>query len=115
MEEIAGSRCRPARRPVGGEGTASGRDKEKKKESSILLPSESDVWKRESSSEDEVWIVFGAELDCGKVWRSRSLGAGVDQPEDPWGNGFWQRQGRRKKKFYFTAVRKRRLEAREQL
>ena len=27
---------------------------------------------------------FGAELDCGKLWRSRSLGAGVDQPEDPW-------------------------------
>ena len=29
-------------------------------------------------------IVFDVELDCGKAWRGRSLGAGVYQPEDPW-------------------------------
>ena len=56
-KEITGNRCLPARRSVGGARTG---------------------------SEDEVWVVFGAELDCGKLWRSRSLGAGVDQPEDPW-------------------------------
>ena len=78
--EITGSRCLPARRPVGGERTASGRDREKRR---FLLPSESNVWHRETS-EDEIWVVFGAELDCGKLWRGRSLGAGVYQPQDPW-------------------------------
>ena len=26
----------------------------------------------------------GLELDCGKLWRRKSLGTGVYQPEDPW-------------------------------
>ena len=62
-DRCTGSRCLPARRPVGGERTAAGREEEKRR---FLLPSESDVWHRESSSEDEVLVVFGAELDCGK-------------------------------------------------
>ena len=28
--------------------------------------------------------IFGLELDSGKAWRRKSLGTGVDQPEDPW-------------------------------
>ena len=28
--------------------------------------------------------IFGLELDCGKLWRRKSLGTGVYQPEDPW-------------------------------
>ena len=28
--------------------------------------------------------IFGFELDCGKLWRRKSLGTGVYQPEDPW-------------------------------
>ena len=34
--------------------------------------------------EDLFRAIFGLELDCGKLWRSKSLGAGVNQPEDPW-------------------------------
>ena len=59
--------------------------REEKRRRGFSLRSESDVWhRRESSSEDEVWVVFGAELDCGKLWWRRSLGAGVYQPEDSW-------------------------------
>ena len=102
-KEIAGSRCLPARRPVGGARTASGRDEEKRR---FLVPSESDVWKRESSSADEICVVFGTELDCGKLWRRRSLGTGVYQPEDPW---------EVRERLLAETVRKRRLEAREHL
>ena len=28
--------------------------------------------------------IFGFELDGGKEWRRKSLGAGVNQPEHPW-------------------------------
>ena len=35
-------------------------------------------------AEDLFRAIFGLELDCGKLWRSKSLGAGVNQPEDPW-------------------------------
>ena len=34
--------------------------------------------------EDPFRAMFGLELDCGKLWRRESLGAGVNQPEDPW-------------------------------
>ena len=34
--------------------------------------------------EDPFRAIFGLELDCGKLWRRESLGAGVNQPEDPW-------------------------------
>ena len=34
--------------------------------------------------EDLFRAMFGFELDCGKLWRRKSLGAGVNQPEDPW-------------------------------
>ena len=34
--------------------------------------------------EDPFRAIFGLELDCGKLWRGESLGAGVNQPEDPW-------------------------------
>ena len=27
-------------------------------------------------------VIFGLELDCGKLWRRESLGAGVNQPEE---------------------------------
>lgn len=49
-----------------------------------LLSSESDVWHWESSSKDEDLVVFDMELDCGKAWRGRSLGASVYQRADPW-------------------------------
>ena len=35
--------------------------------------------------EDPFRAIFGLEVDCGKLWRRASLGAGVNQPEDPWG------------------------------
>ena len=59
--------------------TASGRERRR-----VLLPSESDVWKRKSRSKDEIWVVFGAKLDYGKLLRGRSLEADVYQPEGPW-------------------------------
>ena len=34
--------------------------------------------------EDHFRAIFGLELDCGKLWRRKSLGAGVNQPGDPW-------------------------------
>ena len=34
--------------------------------------------------EDPFRAILGLELDCGKLWRRESLGAGVNQPEDPW-------------------------------
>ena len=34
--------------------------------------------------EDPFRAIFGLELDCAKLWRRESLGAGVNQPEDPW-------------------------------
>ena len=64
------NRCLLARRPVGGTKTASGRDEEKRRG---LVPSESDVWQRERSFEDKIWVVFVAELNCGKLCRGRSL------------------------------------------
>ena len=35
-------------------------------------------------AEDLFRAIFGLELDCGKLWRRKSLGTGVYQPEDPW-------------------------------
>ena len=35
-------------------------------------------------AEDLFRAIFGVELDGGKVWRGKSLGTGVYQPEDPW-------------------------------
>ena len=35
-------------------------------------------------AEDLFRAIFGLELDCGKLWRRKSLGRGVYQPEDPW-------------------------------
>ena len=29
-------------------------------------------------------MIFGLDLDCGKLWRRKSLGAGINQAEDPW-------------------------------
>ena len=29
-------------------------------------------------------MFFGLELDCGKLRRRKSLGAGINQAEDPW-------------------------------
>ena len=37
-----------------------------------------------SYAEDLFRAIFGLELDCGKLWRRKSLGTGVYQPEDPW-------------------------------
>ena len=42
------------------------------------------VPKATAYGEDLFRAIFGLELDCGKLWRSKSLGAGVNQPEDPW-------------------------------
>ena len=41
-----------------------------------------DPW--EVRGEDFFRAIFGLELDCGKLWRRKSLGAGVNQPGDPW-------------------------------
>ena len=79
VREIIRSRCLSARRPVGGARTVSSRNEEKK---TFLVPSESG-WQRESSSKDEVWVVLGAKLGCGKLWRGSSLEAGVYPPEGP--------------------------------
>ena len=87
----AWSRCLPARRPVGGERTASGRDREKRR---FLLPSESNVWHRESTSEDEIKRFFTASES--NVWHQEST------PED-------------EIEKIFTAVRKQRLAPREHL
>ena len=46
-----------------------------------------------------VLVVFCAELDCGKLWRRRSLGAGVYQPEDSWGVREWLREEKRRRRF----------------
>ena len=35
-------------------------------------------------AEDLFRAIFGLELDCGKLWRRKSLRTGVYQPEDPW-------------------------------
>ena len=35
-------------------------------------------------AEDLFRAIFGLELDCGKLWRRKSLGTDVYQPEDPW-------------------------------
>ena len=35
-------------------------------------------------AEDLFRAILGLELDCGKLWRRKSLGTGVYQPEDPW-------------------------------
>ena len=35
--------------------------------------------------EDPFRAIFGLELDCGKLWRRESLGAGVNQPRTPSG------------------------------
>ena len=35
-------------------------------------------------AEDLFRAIFGLEPDCGKLWRRKSLGTGVYQPEDPW-------------------------------
>ena len=35
-------------------------------------------------AEDLFQAIFGLELDCGKLWRRKSLGTDVYQPEDPW-------------------------------
>ena len=35
-------------------------------------------------AEDLFRAIFGFELDGGKLWRRKSLGTGVYQPEDPW-------------------------------
>ena len=83
-EQIARSRCRPARRPVGGEGTASGRDKEKKKEVLFYCRQKATFGSERAALRTKFGSFFGAELDCGKLWRRRSLGAGVYQPEGPW-------------------------------
>ena len=42
------------------------------------------VPKATAYGEDLFRAIFGLELDCGKLWRRKSLGAGVNQPEDPW-------------------------------
>ena len=55
--DVTGSRCLPARRPVGSVRTASGRDREKRR---FLLPSEDNVWHRQSTSEDEIEKIFTA-------------------------------------------------------
>ena len=46
--------------------------------------SESNVRHSESVRGGPLSGDFGFELDCGKLWRRKSLGTGVYQPEDPW-------------------------------
>ena len=46
--------------------------------------SESNVRHSESVRGGPFRAIFGLELDCGKLWRRKSLGTGVYQPEDPW-------------------------------
>ena len=41
-------------------------------------------------AEDLFRAIFGLELDCGKLWRRKSLGTGVYQPEDPWPEDPWE-------------------------
>ena len=41
------------------------------------------VPKATAYGEDLFRAIFCLELDWGKLWRSKSLGAGVNQPEDP--------------------------------
>ena len=66
---ITGSRCQPARGPVGGERTA------------YCLPARAPVGGHRTAASP---AIFGLELDCGKLRQRESLGAGVSQPEDPW-------------------------------
>ena len=107
-KQITRSRCQPARGPVGGERTAScvpargpvarGRGR---CENGFLYTSQRTRGRRENGfveasvpkatldilgayAEALFRAIFGLELDCGKLWRSKSLGAGVNQPEDPW-------------------------------
>ena len=34
--------------------------------------------------EDLFRVIFGLDLDCGKLWQRKSLGAGINQAEDLW-------------------------------
>ena len=97
---ITGSRCQPARGPVGGERTAyclparapvgghrtagsqtSFTDSESADVGCLHLQRWSDV---RACGEDLFRAIFGVEFDCRKLWRRESLGAGVSQAEDPW-------------------------------
>ena len=86
-EEITGSRYQPGRGPVGGErevriGFFALEDAASQ---TLFTDSESDVIESlRAYGEDLFWAIFGLELDCGRLWRRKSLGAGVYQPEDPW-------------------------------
>ena len=107
-EQVSTSRrtsayCLPARGPVGGERTASSRLSRRFRHSR-RLEAVLKVRKRKTGrarriglflripkatldilrayGEDLCRAIFGLELDCGKLWRSKSLGAGVNQPED---------------------------------
>ena len=67
----------PARGPVGGERTAFSmlprRFRDSRRLEALLRPYAEDLFR----------AIFGLELDCGKLWRRKSLGTGVYQPEDP--------------------------------
>ena len=87
-EEITGSRYQPGRGPVGGEREV--RDRLLRgSRGRCFTESFYGFRKRVIESlraygEDLFWAIFGLEVDCGKLRRRKSLGAGVYQPEDPW-------------------------------
>ena len=87
---ITGSRCQPARGPVGGERTAYCLPARAPVGGRRTAASQTSFTESESDVRDSAGVRggplqgFGLELDCGKLWRRESLGAGVNQPEDPW-------------------------------
>ena len=88
-EEITGSRYQPGRGPVGGEREVRDRLLRGSRgrcftDSFYGFRKRRYIESLRAYGEDLFWAIFGLELDCGKLWRRKSLGAGVYQPEDPW-------------------------------
>ena len=86
---ITGSRCQPARGPVGGERTVYQPEHlwevtERRLHRLVLRIPKATLEILRAYGENPFRAIFGLELDCGKLWRRASLGAGVNQPEDPW-------------------------------
>ena len=83
--------CVPARGPVGGERTAFSmlprRFRDSRRLEALLKGRKRKTGRARRCFTDLFYLfraIFGLELDCGKLWRRKSLGTGVYQPEDPW-------------------------------
>ena len=99
-KEITGSRCLPARGPVRGERSAPWSVANRRREAEgskaedracstllhrlfVRIP-KATLESLRAYGEDLFRVIFGLELDCGKLWRRKSLGAGINPAEDPW-------------------------------